>query len=110
MTKDERRVGGVSVCNRAGIYADVGCRAARGRPRRYIAAVVKRKPDDLYDEPLKVQVFRGAVVLLGPGMVAIAMTIEAAEPTLTPGPQRPAKRQSVKMACRPRAPPSVSWF
>jgi hypothetical protein len=39
----------------------------------------ERKPDDLYDEPLVVQVHRGAVILFGPGAVAVAMTAAAAE-------------------------------
>jgi hypothetical protein len=35
--------------------------------------------DDLCDQPLVVIVHRGAVVLNGPGNVALAMTVDAAE-------------------------------
>lgn len=35
-------------------------------------------PDDLYDEPLEVQAYAGAVVLTGPPGVALAMTVDAA--------------------------------
>jgi hypothetical protein len=38
-----------------------------------------RTLDDLCDEPLVVIVHRGAVVLNGPGNVALAMTVDAAE-------------------------------
>lgn len=36
-------------------------------------------PDDLYDAPLEIQAFDGAVVLTGPPGVALAMTVEAAK-------------------------------
>ena len=36
-------------------------------------------PDDLYDKPLEIQAFAGAVVLTGPPGVALAMTVDAAE-------------------------------
>jgi hypothetical protein len=35
--------------------------------------------DDLYDQPLDMSVFRGAVVLMGPNGVHLAMTPDAAE-------------------------------
>ena len=36
-------------------------------------------PDDLYDKPLEIQTYAGAVVLTGPPGVALAMTVDAAE-------------------------------
>jgi hypothetical protein len=36
-------------------------------------------PDDLCDQPLNIVLFKGAVVLNGPGNVALAMTVDAAE-------------------------------
>jgi hypothetical protein len=44
-----------------------------------LAPMETRKPDDLCDEPLGVVVHRGAVILNGPGNVALAMTVDAAE-------------------------------
>jgi hypothetical protein len=38
-----------------------------------------KPPGDLCDRPLNVEVYRGAVVILGPGAVALAMTVDAAE-------------------------------
>ncbi len=35
-------------------------------------------PDDLCDEPLKVEAYKGAVVLTGPDGVALALTVKAA--------------------------------
>ena len=40
--------------------------------------MASRMPDDLCNEPLVVIVHRGAVVLNGPGNVALAMTVDAA--------------------------------
>jgi hypothetical protein len=36
-------------------------------------------PDDLYERPLEVVVFKNAVVLTGPGVISLAMTADAAE-------------------------------
>ena len=44
-----------------------------------LAPMEKRTPDDLCDEPLGIVIYRGAVILNGPGNVALAMTAEAAE-------------------------------
>lgn len=41
--------------------------------------MASRKPEDLCDKPLGVVVHRGAVILIGPGNVALAMTVAAAE-------------------------------
>jgi hypothetical protein len=41
--------------------------------------MAKRQPDDLCDQPLVVMVHKGAVILNGPGNVALAMTVDAAE-------------------------------
>ena len=41
--------------------------------------MAEQTPNDLCDQPLVVQIHRGAVVLLGPGAVALAMTADAAE-------------------------------
>jgi hypothetical protein len=38
-----------------------------------------KPPADLYDKPLDIGVYRRAVILLGPGGVALAMTAAAAE-------------------------------
>jgi hypothetical protein len=42
-----------------------------------------KTPEDLCDTPLVVVVYRGAVILNGPGNVALAMTVEAAERSAT---------------------------
>ena len=47
--------------------------------RAYAFSMATPKPDDLCDEPLVAQAYRGAVVLLGPRGVALAMTVAAAE-------------------------------
>jgi hypothetical protein len=41
--------------------------------------MVAKLPDDLYDKPIDVAVYRGAVVMFGPGGVALAMSVDAAE-------------------------------
>jgi hypothetical protein len=41
--------------------------------------MTNRRPDDLCDDPLVVAVYQGAVILSGPGNVALAMTVDAAE-------------------------------
>jgi len=38
-----------------------------------------KPPDDLCDQPLVVETIKGAVILTGPGAVALAMTVDAAE-------------------------------
>jgi hypothetical protein len=47
--------------------------------RNLRAAMDDDPPDDLYDGPLLIDVFRGAVILSGPGSVSLAMTPAAAE-------------------------------
>ena len=44
-----------------------------------VAAMATRTPDDLCDEPISAAAYRGAVILTGPGGVALAMTVAAAE-------------------------------
>lgn len=59
--------------------------------------MVYRMPDDLCDQPLVVVTYRGAVVLNGPGNVALAMTADAAEKSgksLLKAAQRARQRQA----------------
>ena len=44
-----------------------------------VAHMANRMPDDLCNQPLVIAVHRGAVILIGPGNVALAMTVTAAE-------------------------------
>jgi hypothetical protein len=39
------------------------------------------EPDDLYEFPLEVVTYKNAVVLVGPGVISLAMTIDAARKT-----------------------------
>jgi hypothetical protein len=38
-------------------------------------------PDDLYEHPLEVITYKNAVVLVGPGVISLAMTTESARQT-----------------------------
>jgi hypothetical protein len=44
-----------------------------------VALMANRLSDDLCNQPLVIAVHRGAVILNGPGNVALAMTVNAAE-------------------------------